>query len=213
MLDIDLDQSFWAQSVLFVQTRADAHPACEYCSWRQCHVGHLLEIEVPCTNCRFVRRFWRSSGVARLPRRARRAANRPSQWVRYRALNRACSRAHLSWRGRAVVPHTPNSPSSRRRCGSRCTQCEAESACEANRLLCRLCGGYRTCVISGDDIAHLAAHRIVAAGTTTAGTTRGSTMCETCGCNITAGNVHLTRDGHGQDGPHRRSAAESAGGE
>src|SRR5450759_173310 len=26
-------------------------------------------------------------------------------------------------------------------------------------------------------------------------------MCETCGCTITAGNVHLTRDQHGHDGP------------
>ncbi len=26
-------------------------------------------------------------------------------------------------------------------------------------------------------------------------------MCETCGCNITPGNVHLTRDEHGRDGP------------
>jgi hydrogenase nickel incorporation protein HypB len=26
-------------------------------------------------------------------------------------------------------------------------------------------------------------------------------MCETCGCNITPGNVHLTRDAHGHDGP------------
>jgi hydrogenase nickel incorporation protein HypB len=26
-------------------------------------------------------------------------------------------------------------------------------------------------------------------------------MCETCGCNITPGNVHLTRDAHGRDGP------------
>jgi len=25
-------------------------------------------------------------------------------------------------------------------------------------------------------------------------------MCQTCGCNITPGNVHLTRDEHGQDG-------------
>ena len=26
-------------------------------------------------------------------------------------------------------------------------------------------------------------------------------MCETCGCNITPGNAHLTRDAHGRDGP------------
>ncbi len=26
-------------------------------------------------------------------------------------------------------------------------------------------------------------------------------MCETCGCNITPGNVHLTRDAEGRDGP------------
>jgi hydrogenase nickel incorporation protein HypB len=25
-------------------------------------------------------------------------------------------------------------------------------------------------------------------------------MCQACGCNVTPGNVHLTRDGHGQDG-------------
>ncbi len=34
----------------------------------------------------------------------------------------------------------------------RCTDCGAESACEANRLLCKQCGGYRTQVISGDDL-------------------------------------------------------------
>jgi hydrogenase nickel incorporation protein HypB len=26
-------------------------------------------------------------------------------------------------------------------------------------------------------------------------------MCETCGCNVTSGNVHLTHDEHGRDGP------------
>lgn len=26
-------------------------------------------------------------------------------------------------------------------------------------------------------------------------------MCETCGCNVTSGNAHLTRDEHGRDGP------------
>jgi hydrogenase nickel incorporation protein HypA/HybF len=34
----------------------------------------------------------------------------------------------------------------------RCTECGAESACEANRLLCAQCGGYRTQVISGDEL-------------------------------------------------------------
>lgn len=34
----------------------------------------------------------------------------------------------------------------------RCTACGAESACEANRLLCAQCGGYRTQVISGDEL-------------------------------------------------------------
>jgi hydrogenase nickel incorporation protein HypA/HybF len=34
----------------------------------------------------------------------------------------------------------------------RCTECDAESACAANRLLCAECGGYRTEVISGDEL-------------------------------------------------------------
>ena len=33
-----------------------------------------------------------------------------------------------------------------------CTECGAESACEANRLLCAHCGGYRTRVVSGDEL-------------------------------------------------------------
>lgn len=32
----------------------------------------------------------------------------------------------------------------------RCTECGTESACEANRLLCNRCGGYRTQILSGD---------------------------------------------------------------
>jgi hydrogenase nickel incorporation protein HypA/HybF len=34
----------------------------------------------------------------------------------------------------------------------RCTECDAESACAANRLLCAACGGYRTRVVSGDEL-------------------------------------------------------------
>ena len=34
----------------------------------------------------------------------------------------------------------------------RCTECDAESPCAANRLLCAACGGYRTRVISGDEL-------------------------------------------------------------
>jgi hydrogenase nickel incorporation protein HypA/HybF len=34
----------------------------------------------------------------------------------------------------------------------RCTECDAESACAANRLLCAACGGYRTRVVSGDQL-------------------------------------------------------------
>lgn len=34
----------------------------------------------------------------------------------------------------------------------RCSQCGAESAATANRLLCAACGDYRTRVISGDDM-------------------------------------------------------------
>jgi hydrogenase nickel incorporation protein HypA/HybF len=34
----------------------------------------------------------------------------------------------------------------------RCTECDAESACAANRLLCGVCGGYRTRVVSGDEL-------------------------------------------------------------
>ena len=34
----------------------------------------------------------------------------------------------------------------------RCTQCEAESAAQPNRLLCASCGDYRTRLISGDEM-------------------------------------------------------------
>jgi hydrogenase nickel incorporation protein HypA/HybF len=34
----------------------------------------------------------------------------------------------------------------------RCTECGAESACEANCLLCTACGGYRTQLLSGDEL-------------------------------------------------------------
>ncbi len=34
----------------------------------------------------------------------------------------------------------------------RCTQCGAESECALNRLLCAQCGGYRTRVVSGDEL-------------------------------------------------------------
>ncbi len=34
----------------------------------------------------------------------------------------------------------------------RCDRCGAESEVEANRLLCRQCGGHRTRVISGDEL-------------------------------------------------------------
>jgi len=34
----------------------------------------------------------------------------------------------------------------------RCAECDAESACEVNRLLCGACGGYRTRVVSGDEL-------------------------------------------------------------
>lgn len=37
----------------------------------------------------------------------------------------------------------------------RCTECGAESACAANCLLCTECGGYRTQVISGDELCLL----------------------------------------------------------
>ncbi len=33
-----------------------------------------------------------------------------------------------------------------------CTECEAESSVKPNRLLCSDCGGYRTRVISGDEM-------------------------------------------------------------
>jgi hydrogenase nickel incorporation protein HypA/HybF len=33
-----------------------------------------------------------------------------------------------------------------------CTECGAESACAANRLLCAQCGGYRTRLVSGDEL-------------------------------------------------------------
>ena len=34
----------------------------------------------------------------------------------------------------------------------RCRGCGEESECEANRLLCAKCGGYRTQVVSGDEL-------------------------------------------------------------
>lgn len=34
----------------------------------------------------------------------------------------------------------------------RCTECDAETDAEANRLVCGSCGGYRTRVISGDEM-------------------------------------------------------------
>jgi hydrogenase nickel incorporation protein HypA/HybF len=34
----------------------------------------------------------------------------------------------------------------------RCAECGAESGCEANALLCAACGGFRTQVISGDEL-------------------------------------------------------------
>jgi hydrogenase nickel incorporation protein HypA/HybF len=34
----------------------------------------------------------------------------------------------------------------------RCLACDAESDCAPNRLLCAACGGYRTQVISGDEL-------------------------------------------------------------
>ena len=34
----------------------------------------------------------------------------------------------------------------------RCSQCDAESDAEPNRLLCRACGDFRTNVVSGDEL-------------------------------------------------------------
>jgi hydrogenase nickel incorporation protein HypA/HybF len=34
----------------------------------------------------------------------------------------------------------------------RCLECDAESEAQPNRLLCGACGGYRTQVISGDEL-------------------------------------------------------------
>ncbi len=49
----------------------------------------------------------------------------------------------------------------------RCTECGAESECQPNALLCAQCDGFRTQVVSGDELlllrVHLtaAAHRII----------------------------------------------------
>ena len=34
----------------------------------------------------------------------------------------------------------------------RCLECDAETTCVANRLVCKECGGYRTQLLSGDEL-------------------------------------------------------------
>ena len=72
----------------------------------------------------------------------------------------------------------------------RCLTCDAESQPAPNRLICGLCGGYRTRIVAGDEL-RLRRVELEPCRRRPDEVRGKTTMCNTCGCNVTPGNAHL----------------------